>query len=136
MTPSADSRIAAGARVLAPPAALAAITAVLLHFPPAQSALYPQCPIYAALHLACPGCGGTRALAALLHGHLTEALHLNALITLSLPLALTYGMVCYWRLLQAKTFRWPQPPLAAIYAATVVTALFAILRNLPSQRWL
>jgi Protein of unknown function (DUF2752) len=135
MISSTHNRIATTTRVLAPPALLVAVAGVLLRFPPAHSAFYPQCPIYTAFHLACPGCGGTRALAALLHGSLTEALHLNALITLSLPLALAYGMVCYWRLLQAKTYRWPQPPPAAIYAATAITVLFAIFRNLP-QRWL
>jgi hypothetical protein len=133
MTSCPQGRIATTARAAAPPALLVAMAAVLLRFPPARSALYPQCPIYAALHLACPGCGGTRALAALLHGRLTEALHFNALITLALPFALSYGIVCYRRLLQAKPFRWPQPPLAAIHAAMIATALFAILRNLPLQ---
>jgi Protein of unknown function (DUF2752) len=133
MTPFTQGRIAATARAAVPPALLAAIAAVLFRFPPTQNAFYPQCPIYAALHLACPGCGGTRALAALLHGHLTGALHFNALVTLALPFALGYGIVCYWRLLQAKPFRWPQPPPAAIHAATIATALFAILRNLPLQ---
>ena len=135
MIPPTHNRIATTTRVLAPPALLAAVAALLLRFPPAHSAFYPQCPIYTAFHLSCPGCGGTRALAALLHGHLTEALRFNALVTLVLPIALVYGMVCYWRLLHAKTYRWPQPSPVAIYAATGVTVLFAILRNLP-QRWL
>jgi Protein of unknown function (DUF2752) len=135
MIPSTHNRIATTTRVLAPPALLAAAAAVLLRFPPTHSAFYPQCPIYTAFHLACPGCGGTRALAALLHGRLMEALHFNALVTLVLPIAFVYSMVCYWRLLRNKSFRWPQPPPAAIYAATIVTALFAIFRNLP-QRWL
>ncbi len=133
MTPFTQSRIATAARAAAPPAVLAAVATVLFRFPPTQSAFYPQCPIYAALHLACPGCGGTRALAALLHGRLIEALHFNALVTLALPFALGYGLVCYRRLLQAMVFRWPQPPPTAIHAATIATVLFAILRNLPLQ---
>ena len=128
-----QGRIVIALRGAAPLALAAAAAAVLLRFPPAQSAFYPQCPIYAALHLACPGCGGTRALAALLRGHLGLALHFNALITLALPIALSYGIVCYWRLLQGKVSRWPQPPFGAIVAATSVTVIFTILRNLPPR---
>jgi Protein of unknown function (DUF2752) len=124
-------RIATTVRAATPLTLVAAAAAVLLRFPPTQSAFYPQCPIYAALHLTCPGCGGTRALAALLRGHLGLALHFNALITLALPFAVGYGIVCYWRLLQGKVFRWPQPPLAAIVVTTSATVIFTILRNLP-----
>jgi Protein of unknown function (DUF2752) len=126
-------RLATVMRGASPLALMATTAAVLLRFPPAQSAFYPQCPIYAAFHLACPGCGGTRALAALLRGHLRLALHFNALITLALPFALGYGIVCYWRLLQGRAFRWPQPSLAATVASTSVTVLFTILRNLPPR---
>ena len=133
MNPSAQSRVATRLRATAPLALLAAGAVVLLRFPPAQSAFYPQCPIYAAFHVECPGCGATRALAALLHGRLSEAVHFNALITLLFPLALSYGIVCYWRLLRDNAFRWPQLPPAAIYAATTVAAIFAVLRNLPLQ---
>jgi hypothetical protein len=135
MNHSAQSRIAATLRAAAPVALLAAGAVVLLRFPPAHSAFYPRCPIYAALHLECPGCGGTRALAALLHGHLNDALHRNALVTLLLPFVLSYAIVCYWRLLKNKVYRWPQLPPAAIYAVTIAAFLFAILRNLPA-RWL
>jgi hypothetical protein len=135
MNHSAQSGIATILRAAAPAALLAAGAVVLLRFPPAHSAFYPQCPIYAALHLECPGCGGTRALAALLHGRLSEAIHLNALITLLLPFALSYGIVCYWRLLRNKVHRWPQVPPAAIYAVATAAFLFTILRNLPA-RWL
>ena len=118
-------------RTMTPVALLVAGGAVLRCFPPADSAFYPRCPIYAALHLECPGCGGTRAIAALLHGNLGEALRFNALIVLLAPLALGYGIVCYWRLLRDTTFRWPQLPPAAIYAAAIAAAFFTILRNLP-----
>jgi Protein of unknown function (DUF2752) len=135
MTHSARSRAATIFRAAAPATLLATGAIVLLQFPPSQSAFYPQCPIYAALHLECPGCGATRALAALLHGRLSEALHYNALITLLLPFALTYGIVCYWRLLRNERYRWPRFPTATIYAVATATLLFSILRNLP-LRWL
>ncbi len=71
-------------------AALAFLAVVLVRFPPDRYAIYPVCPIYHYLHLQCPGCGTTRALAALLHGHIAEAFHLNPFTTLLLPLALPY----------------------------------------------
>jgi Protein of unknown function (DUF2752) len=125
------SRLADTLRAAAPPAIVAIAATILLRFPPAQYSFYPQCPIHELLDLQCPGCGATRAIAALLHGHLAEAMHRNALITLLLPFAAAYGIVCYSRLLQRKTIRWPQPQPAVIYAAFAVTAVFTVIRNLP-----
>jgi len=111
---------------------LAILTAaILLRFPPTQFSFYPQCPIYHYLHLQCPGCGATRALAALLRGHLGAALHLNALITLLIPVVASYAVVCYRHLLRREPFRWPQLPSAGIYATIVVAIVFTIARNLP-----
>jgi hypothetical protein len=125
-------RISVTLRAAAPLVLIAAVAAVLLRFPPAQNHFYPVCPVYFVLHLQCPGCGGMRALAALLHGHLREALHRNALITLMLPLAAGYGGVLYWRFLQRKALGWPQAPPAAIYAGLAIAAVFTIERNLPA----
>lgn len=124
------SRFSSILRAAAPLVLVAAIAAVLLRFPPAQSGFYPVCPIYFVLHLQCPGCGGTRALAALLHGQLQEALRWNALITLTLPLAAGYGSTLYWRFLRRKALHWPQVPQAAVYAALAVAAVFTVERNL------
>lgn len=103
---------------------IAFFAALLLYFPPDQYSFYPQCPIHHYLRILCPGCGATRALAALLRGHITEALQLNALTTLSLP------FIAAWALFTRKPLRWPQIPAAAIYMAFAVTALFTIARNL------
>jgi hypothetical protein len=88
-------------------------------------------PIQEYLHLQCPGCGATRALAALLRGHLAEAFRFNALVTGLLPFATAHGLYSYRRFLQGKPLRWPQPPPAAIYAAFAVTIVFTVTRNLP-----
>lgn len=66
----------------APQAMLAACLAgiMLRLFPPGTSAFYPACPFYRWTGLLCPGCGGTRAVAALAHGHLAEAVRWNGLI--------------------------------------------------------
>ena len=57
-------------------------------FPPDRFPFYPPCPIHQYTGLLCPGCGATRALAALTHLRVAEAWHLNPLLFLLLPLAL------------------------------------------------
>jgi Protein of unknown function (DUF2752) len=131
MIPGPRSRTANILRAAMPPGIIALAAILLLRFPPAQFSFYPQCPIHELFHLQCPGCGATRAVAALLHGHFIEAMNLNALITLLLPCAAAYGILCYCRLLQRKPLRLPQPPPAVLYALLSVTAAFTIIRNLP-----
>jgi hypothetical protein len=130
---TARSRIAETLRAAAPLIVVALAATILLRFPPGQCSFYPQCPFHQYLHLLCPGCGATRALAALLRGHLAEAMHFNALITLLLPFAAAYGIASYRRFLQRSAIRWLQPPPAAVYAALGVAIVFTVIRNLPSH---
>ena len=107
-----------------------AVALILYRFPPDRYAFYPNCPVYTYLHLQCPGCGSTRALAALLHGHLREALHYNALTTVLMPMAL---LLLAWQSLKREhnqpfQIHLPQP---AIHTLAVVTAVFTLARNLP-----
>jgi hypothetical protein len=99
--------------------------ALLLRFPPEQYAfLYPQCPIHHYLGILCPGCGTTRALAALLRGHIREALGLNALTTLSLP------FLAAWALFLRKPFRSPRIFVPVLYTVFGIATVFTIARNL------
>ena len=109
---------------------MAAAIHLLLILPPTQYSFYPQCPIYSSFHLLCPGCGTTRAIAALLRGHLREAFHLNALTTTMLPIATAYAIQSYRNHLNCKPIRWPQPSHAAIYTIFFITLIFTIARNL------
>jgi hypothetical protein len=133
MTSTTRGRTANTMRATAPMAVVVTAAAILMRFPPDQSSFYPRCPIYEYLHLQCPGCGATRALAALLRGHFGEAMHCNALAMLLLPIAATYGALWYSSFLQRKPIRWPQLPQAAIYGAFAIATAFTILRNLPFQ---
>jgi hypothetical protein len=128
---SPRSRIADTLRTAAPPAVMALLITILLHFPPTQYSFYPRCPVHEFLHLQCPGCGGTRAIAALLRGHIAEAMQLNALVTVLLPFAAAYGIRCYRRLLQRKAIHSPQPSPVVLYAAFSLAAAFTVVRNLP-----
>jgi hypothetical protein len=98
-------------------------------WPPTRSSFYPVCPIHEYLGINCPGCGAMRALAALLHGRLGEALRLNALFVLLLPLGLAGGAESYRRAIRAGEFRWPQPPAWMVYAALGASMAFAVLRS-------
>jgi hypothetical protein len=104
---------------------------LLWRFPPEMYHFYPVCPIHELLHLDCPGCGTTRALAALLHGRFAEALRLNALAVLVvLPGAAVYGAVAGWRAVRAGNFSWPQVPGWAVAAVVGVVVGFTVFRNL------
>jgi hypothetical protein len=130
MTPGCRIRIAEVMRAATPLAALALTAAVLLRFPAGQYSFYPQCPIYLYLHLQCPGCGTTRALAALLHGHIAEALRLNALTTLLTPFAAIHAALCYRCFLRREPIQLPQFPRSAIYTTLAIAAIFSVVRNL------
>ncbi|MCU1226484.1 MAG: hypothetical protein JWQ42_4577 [Edaphobacter sp.] len=136
MTPASGSRIANLSRAAAPLALAGLAATTLLLFPPAQYSFYPQCPIYNSLHLLCPGCGTTCALAALLRGHVKEALRLNALTTLLLPILIAYAIGTYRGLLNHKDLNhrqmtWSRLPSGVLYAIAAIAVIFTIVRNLP-----
>ncbi len=125
------SRPANVLRGAAPPAAAAFVVILLLRFPPESYGFYPQCPFHQLLGLQCPGCGATRALSALLHGHIAAAVHLNALATVLFPIVAIYGIFVYAQFLRRKPIHWPNLPPATLYTALAVTVLFGVARNLP-----
>jgi hypothetical protein len=104
--------------------------ALLYRFDPAQYGFYPRCQFHAMTGLQCPGCGGLRAVHALLHGHVAEAVRLNALFVAALPVALAFAG---WRSLsRRRATSSPQKCSMAwvwIFVAAVMT--FAVVRNLP-----
>jgi hypothetical protein len=110
-------------------AALLAGAALLRFFPPERYHFYPRCPIYVTFHVYCPGCGATRALAALLHAHFAEALHFNPFVVVLLPFFLAYFAAAYWNAIRSEKFLWPRIPSAVIQAFCAAAVLFAIFRN-------
>jgi hypothetical protein len=106
---------------------------LLLRFPPETSSFYPRCPAFQWLHVYCPGCGGTRAVAALLRGRLSEAMHWNAMVVVMLPFGVVFFALSYWRAIHTVEFRWPRVPDAFLNLALVIMAVFAVVRNLPAR---
>jgi len=104
----------------------------LRQFSPSAYRFYPHCLFFEYTHLECPGCGGTRALAALLHGDVNQALHWNAMTVVLLPLVLIFLGVSYERALRSGEFRWPQVPLSWLKVIMAAVLIFTIARNLHS----
>lgn len=110
-------------------AGLVASATVLYRFPPELYHFYPQCPVFRYLHMYCPGCGATRALAALLHGRLIDALHYNAFVVFLLPPVLYVLLKTYVRTLSGESYVWPEISPAAINGVLLAGFVFLVLRN-------
>lgn len=103
---------------------------VLYRFDPARVTFYPACAFHLATGLHCPGCGATRALHQLLHGHVGRALRYNSLLVLVLPY-LGYTVLSESRRAVGRR-PWAQPFRSAlsIWAFFVLIMSFWFLRNL------
>jgi hypothetical protein len=114
--------------------ACAAATAYVYAVDPARGA-YPQCFLYQTTGFYCAGCGATRALHALLHGRVLEALHDNVLFVSLLPAALALAAIYAWQAWHRNA--WPVitvPERSLLRGGLAVVALcagFMVLRNLP-----
>jgi hypothetical protein len=104
--------------------------ALLYRYSPLEYSFYPRCPFYAVTGHLCPGCGATRAIAELLHGHVAAALHFNAAVTLLMPVLLWYFAGMYWTAVRENRVAWPQVPEASWRIALACVLLFAVVREI------
>lgn len=103
----------------------------LFLYEPGRSGFFPLCPFRFLTGLTCPGCGSTRALHQLLHGHFEAAFTLNPLLLLALPF-LVYAFLRYSAF--SMRGRTPQPnalPAPYLYAIFFLIVGFWIFRNTP-----
>lgn len=116
-------------------ATTAGVAAVIFFFNPATHGFYPECQFHRLTGLNCPGCGGTRALYALLHGKLANALRDNALFVGGLIFLALRGA---W--FGLNTFRGRASgeffPAKFLWALLGIMVVFAVLRNLPAFSFL
>jgi hypothetical protein len=116
---------------------LAAGAVVLFVFNPEQAHFFPPCPLHAVTGLYCPGCGSTRALHQLLHGHVAAAFDFNPLLVVALPFVLVGLAREVWRITRGIA-RPSRLPAWWMWAVLVVVVAFGVARNLPwgPVRWM
>lgn len=87
------------------------------------------CGMKLVLHMYCPGCGGTRAVLSLLHGHFFQSLYYNPAVILGGILMLAYeiGVIATLVKRNGKRYYYPKAGLAYGYIAVVLA--FAAVRD-------
>ena len=110
---------------------LAAVAAYLFLFEPGRMGFFPGCPIRAITGYTCPGCGSTRALHQLLHGHLLAALELNPLVVIALPFLIATLVIYTRAAFQGETMPRISLPSKYIWIAAILVMGFWIGRNIP-----
>ena len=108
----------------------AVVLCAALAFYPRLAEALPACPVHQYLGLLCPGCGGTHALLALLHGRVRDALHANAMLVLLVPAGIWFSVENCRRALRGTEFRWPHVPARAVYVLLFCASLFTVARNI------
>lgn len=117
----------AGAGAALMPSAAAAVW----YFDPTRAAFFPACPLLTITGFACPGCGMTRGLHALMHGDILTALDFNALLPLVL---IFFGYIFVSLLMFAVRGRLLMPAESSLKFLWIFLGLlivFGVLRNLP-----
>ena len=103
-------------------AGTATVVVLLYLFPPEEFPYWPKCLLYQTTGLYCPGCGCTRALAALLHGDIHKCFTSNILFIPSILVAVI--LLLFPKLMKIRCLIW---------SIITIVVLFFILRNLPWQ---
>ena len=100
-------------------------------FEPGKSGFFPGCPFRFLTGFTCPGCGTTRALHQILHGHIDTAFTLNPLLLLAIPFFL-FAFIRYSAIVMRGGVPRPNAlPAPYIYAIFVIILSFWIFRNTP-----
>ena len=97
-----------------------AIIAFFSFVDPTASPYFPRCSFRALTGFECPGCGTSRALHSLAHGHLIEAFGYNPILFLAIPTIIVL-------LFSKKARRSVTLPVVVL----IVILLYWVIRNLP-----
>jgi len=103
----------------------------LYQYSPETSGLFPPCLFHKITGFYCHGCGTARALHALLHGRISDAISYNATLLVLLPAFFYwYGLYCLGEISMTRKHRYDLPPM--LYTALLaLVILFGALRNVP-----
>ncbi len=109
--------------------------AYLFVFEPGKTGFFPACPFRLLTGFTCPGCGSTRAVHQILHGHFATAFMLNPLLLLAIPFIL-FAFLRYSVIVMRGGVPRPNTlPASVIYAMFVIIVSFWIFRNTPFYPW-
>ncbi len=106
----------------------------LFRFDPNGQGFFPVCLFHQLTGLSCPGCGSLRALHQLLHGNIFNALRLNALLVLAIPVLTWFGARRGWRAAHGRPAAW-RVPGSWVWLVVFVVVGFSVWRNLPGHGW-
>ncbi|MDF7819742.1 DUF2752 domain-containing protein [Runella sp. MFBS21] len=109
------------------------ITVFYFYYNPAISHFGPPCLVHKTTGLYCWGCGGQRALHALLHGHLRQALHFNLLISLVIPILSIVFVSEIFDIPNLRRLLWHRYTVTFV---GIVVSVFTIVRNLKGFEFL
>lgn len=98
----------------------AACTVLLLVEDPLRAGWLPECLFYKTTGFLCYGCGSTRALHSLLHGHWVDSLRYNVLL---IPTLAWLGTLFFIR--DKAVF------IKVLVAGAAALVLFTVIRNIP-----
>jgi hypothetical protein len=102
---------------------------------PNEPGHYPTCPFLYLTGYYCPGCGSLRAVHAIVHGDLGQALDRNPLTVLFLPYLLWAWGSWLYRSVTGRQKGDLAPPWV-VWSLLVAVIAFWALRNLPGFAWL
>ncbi len=118
-------------RILIIAAAVIVLSLVYFVVDARHSGFFPRCPFFVVTGFLCPGCGSQRAISALLHADVMQAMHYNILLVASLPVLLYSSVVSVLNVFRVK------PLIQTIFYSTVfvkivfvIIVLFWIVRNI------
>ncbi|MDO5155002.1 MAG: DUF2752 domain-containing protein [Eubacteriales bacterium] len=87
------------------------------------------CGMLMLFHIYCPGCGGTRAFFALLHGHIIKSLFYNPAVVLGCIVIAYYEVTVGWTILKNNGKRYYCKKAIPVYLYIVVIVIFAVVRD-------
>lgn len=87
------------------------------------------CIIHDVMHIYCPGCGGTRAMFALLQGRVLESLYYNPAIMLGVALTLHYELGVIITLIKKNGKRYYCTNWIPLIVCGIILVAFTVVRN-------
>jgi len=111
-------------------AGLAALGVCVLYvYPPPAARWFPRCPFLALTGWKCAGCGGLRAMHALLHGRVAEAMGYNGFLVTLLPRPPGFRYGNSISALRWGRFRAAPRLMPALWGVCGAAVVFGVWRN-------